>query len=53
MRTNTQEAVLSLSLAPESISTCLPRAEMLVSVTEDIDMSKPSVGHVAVENSGA
>ena len=28
--------------SPKSISPCLPRSEVLVSVTEDIDMSKPS-----------
>ena len=29
-------------LAPKSISPCLPSAEVLVSVTEDMEMSKPS-----------
>ena len=38
---------VSASLAPRkreknSISTCLPSGEVLVSVTEDMDMSKPS-----------
>jgi hypothetical protein len=34
--------VLTISVATKSISPCLPRAEVLVSVTEDTDMSKPS-----------
>ena len=37
MRTNTQPAVSR----PKSISPCLPRTEVLTSVTEDIKMSKP------------
>jgi len=30
------------SVAPKRISPCLPRAKVIASVTEDIDMSKPS-----------